>query len=189
MFPCAVSFDDNEGSFSFSLWHNAEEESISPVSASHHGIAKVEAGSQETTSPDYGELTDSAKKFLNGIETQTNGIMAFLFPYVSCYTAAKSGIVNKLNVNKRIGIEISLPSCANPYLALAGLLATGIHGLKNKKMLEGFGELPSSLEEALEAMKNDPLVVDALSKEFVDSFVQLKEVELTQIGKFAKGGG
>jgi glutamine synthetase len=78
---------------------------------------------------------------------------------------------------------------ANPYLAIAGLLAAaylGIRdGLQPPEPLEGYGydpakadKLPADLGTALDALEADAELVDALGDTFVRTFVTYKRNEL-----------
>ena len=87
---------------------------------------------------------------------------------------------------------------ANPYLALTAILAAGEHGVKEKlappEMVEEnvYGHintsltdqrlerLPSSLEQALEALEQDTVIKDALGDEIVDCFLRAKQAELRE---------
>ncbi|MCZ6521136.1 MAG: glutamine synthetase, partial [Bacteroidetes bacterium] len=86
-------------------------------------------------------------------------------------------------------------SDTNPYLAMAGCLASGLYGVKNKLKLDQphtvgngyrdfkYGTLPSDLNQATESMKESDLAKELLGKEFVNHFVQTREWEWKQFGK------
>ncbi len=81
---------------------------------------------------------------------------------------------------------------ANPYLAMAAALASGLYGIKNKmKLLQspttgnGYfqkanGILPSTLQEATEMMKKSGIAKEILGEEFVEHFTQTREWEWRQ---------
>ena len=82
---------------------------------------------------------------------------------------------------------------ANPYLAIAGLLAAaylGIRdGLEPPAKLVGYGydttkadRLPADLGSALDALSTDPALTDILGSRFVDAFVAYKRNELERFG-------
>ena len=84
---------------------------------------------------------------------------------------------------------------ANPYLAIAALLAAAHIGIENKleapAPLEGYGydlskadRLPGSLSEALDALEADTEITDLLGKTFVDAFVTYKRNEIERFGQF-----
>lgn len=76
---------------------------------------------------------------------------------------------------------------ANPYLALAAVLAGVHHGLKNRMdpgpMVEGNGyaqpadPMPTNWFAALEKFKNSDFIADYFGKPFVDIFATIKEIE------------
>ena len=83
-------------------------------------------------------------------------------------------------------------SDANPYLAMAAALGSGLYGIRKKMKLKqpategnGYtdfsnGTLPQTLEAATEQMKNSLAAKEILGKEFVDHFVHTREWEWRQ---------
>jgi len=83
-------------------------------------------------------------------------------------------------------------SDVNPYLAMAGCLASGLYGIKNKLKLkqaatvgngyEDFsnGVLPSTVQEATQQMKSSKVAKELFGEKFVDHFVQTREWEWRQ---------
>ncbi|MFO7248798.1 MAG: type I glutamate--ammonia ligase [Bacillota bacterium] len=94
----------------------------------------------------------------------------------------------------RIEVRSPDPSC-NPYLALAVMLKAGLDGIKNKLTLPpavdrniyimteeerrdlGIESLPGTLKEALECLKQDPVICDALGEHALTHFIEAKEIE------------
>lgn len=93
-------------------------------------------------------------------------------------------------------IEWRLPdSSANPYLALAGVIAAGLDGIEsaleagepvNEDVYEmaearraelGLKLLPQNLGQAAAALRADPVLAAALGEDFVKEFVSLKSAE------------
>jgi glutamine synthetase len=86
-------------------------------------------------------------------------------------------------------------SDSNPYLAMAGCLAAGLYGIRNKMKLNipattgsGYadkknGILPASLWEAARAMKESSLAAELFGKEFTEHFVGTREWEWKQFSK------
>jgi len=80
----------------------------------------------------------------------------------------------------------------NPYLAMAGVLAAGLYGIKNKLPLkqaattgngyldQSHGRLPSTLAEATKAMKESVIAREILGDSFVDHFTRTREWEWRQ---------
>lgn len=84
---------------------------------------------------------------------------------------------------------------ANPYLAIAGLLAAAYLGIREKMeapaALEGYGYdtskaemLPTSLGQSLDALEADADFVDLLGPAFVQTFVAVKRDELERFSRF-----
>ena len=83
-------------------------------------------------------------------------------------------------------------SDANPYLAMAAALASGLYGIKKKMKLKqlpttgnGYrdvqhGILPATLDEATRAMKSSTIAREILGAKFVEHFVQTREWEWRQ---------
>ncbi len=81
---------------------------------------------------------------------------------------------------------------ANPYLAMAGALAAGLYGIKNKLTLEqapvsgnGYlhqtsGRLPATLDEATKMMKRSVIAREILGEGFVDHYTRTREWEWRQ---------
>jgi glutamine synthetase len=93
-------------------------------------------------------------------------------------------------------VEVRNPDpAANPYLALAVMLASGLDGIKNRMQLppptdrniyvmseeereeQGIPSLPLNLKQALEEMIRDDVVCDALGEHALAHFYELKEIE------------
>jgi glutamine synthetase len=86
-------------------------------------------------------------------------------------------------------------SDSNPYLAIAGCLASGLYGVRNKLKLttpkttgSGYadkehGVLPRNLWEATQAMKQSPLAAELFGSEFTAHFTGTREWEWRQFSK------
>jgi len=84
---------------------------------------------------------------------------------------------------------------ANPYLAIAAALASGLYGIANRLPLdqaaatganvgaEGVARLPRTLHEATEAMEASPLARELLGDAFVNHFVQTRQWEVRRYNK------
>ncbi len=95
---------------------------------------------------------------------------------------------------KRVEVRFPDPLC-NPYLAFAAMALAGLDGIKKKidpgdpvdedvyefsrkKMRElGIRELPGSLKDALDALESDEVVQNAIGKEVLDQFLEVKRKE------------
>jgi len=94
----------------------------------------------------------------------------------------------------RIELRVPDPSC-NPYLAFAAMLACGLDGIKNKmaapaeagnnifemtaeeKKKKGIKEVPGSLKDAINALKKDNVLKEALGEHAFNKFIEAKEDE------------
>lgn len=97
-------------------------------------------------------------------------------------------------LSTRIELRNPDPS-ANPYLALSVMLAAGLDGIKHNLPLpaptdrniytmseaerhsEGIVSLPTSLKEALDELKKNEVISEALGSHALEHFIKLKEIE------------
>lgn len=94
-------------------------------------------------------------------------------------------VINHSEKSTRLETRVA-GSDANPYLAMAAALASGLYGIRKELSLEieatrgnGYqqpdhGILPSSLYEASAMMANSDIAKELFSEEFVDHFVQTR---------------
>jgi glutamine synthetase len=114
--------------------------------------------------------------------------------------------VNEKNNAKSKRIEFRAPDpSANPYLAFSAIVAAGLDGIKKKidpgdpiseniyKMSDStrnslaIKSLPGSLEESLEALKNDSDYLKiCFNNEIIDTFMSLKHEEIIEAGERTK---
>ncbi|QKY69106.1 type I glutamate--ammonia ligase [Lentibacillus sp. CBA3610] len=93
-------------------------------------------------------------------------------------------------------IEVrSVDPAANPYMAMSVLLASGLDGVENQlrppesvdqniydmdkeeREQNGVKDLPATLKDALDVMKEDDIVVESLGDHLYEHFVEAKEIE------------
>lgn len=97
-------------------------------------------------------------------------------------------------MSTRIEVRSADPS-ANPYLAMTVILAAGLDGIENKlvapksvdrniyvmdkaeRLENGIIDLPSNLGMALERLKEDAVIMDALGEHISEHFIEAKEIE------------
>ena len=97
---------------------------------------------------------------------------------------------------KSTRLETRVPgSDANPYLAMAASLASGLYGIKNQLTLDqpaatGSGyedeyakRLPADLHAATHAMKESEVATELFGADFVDHFVRTREWEWRQFSQ------
>jgi glutamine synthetase, type I len=96
----------------------------------------------------------------------------------------------------------SVDPTANPYLALAVLLECGLDGIINKltppapvesniyamtdeeRKKAGISDLPSTLHNAVKALKDDKVVKDAMGEHIYTNFVEAKRIEWSSYAQY-----
>jgi glutamine synthetase len=158
-------------------------------------------------------LSQDAKYYLAGILKHSRGFSALTNPIVNSYKRLVPGyeapcyiawsaknrsplvrIPASRGLSTRLEVRNPDPA-ANPYLALAAMLAAGLDGIKNKlpcpeaidrniyvmneEELEeaGIGTLPPTLKEAIELLKKDQVIVEAIGEHALLHFIEAKEIE------------
>ncbi|MBP5383957.1 MAG: glutamine synthetase [Lachnospiraceae bacterium] len=151
-----------------------------------------------------GSISDEARYFTGGILKHAKAIAAISNPTVNSYKRLCSGCKapgritwsvkgEKTLVRVRQGIddvkiELRFPDGAsNPYLLFAVCVAAGFDGITNRIdpgreydatcAASDFDAMPEDLKEAVQCLKEDPVIVDALGKEFTDIFADIKNRE------------
>jgi len=133
-------------------------------------------------------LVNSYKRLVPGYEAPC---------YVAWSAKNRSPLVRipaSRGLSTRIELRNPDPAC-NPYLALAVTLKAGLDGIKNKLELppavdrniyvmsdaereaNGIENLPSTLKEAIECLKSDPVICEALGEHALFHFIEAKEIE------------
>lgn len=148
------------------------------------GILHHAPGFTAITNP----LVNSYKRLVPGYEAPV---------YISWSVKNRSALV-RVPASREEGTRIELrspdPSC-NPYLAFAAIIKAGLDGIKrrltppesmNKNIYQmdakeraaaGIKSLPSSLYEALEELKKDEVIQEALGEHIYSRFLKAKEIE------------
>jgi glutamine synthetase len=136
-------------------------------------------------------LVNSYKRLVPGYEAPV---------YVSWGQINRSALIRVPQVtpdrpeSTRLEIRCPDPSC-NPYLAFAVMLRAGLAGIKQgleapaisnedlyhldeqDREARGLGTLPGSLGEALEELKKDELMIEALGEHIFERFTEAKTIE------------
>jgi glutamine synthetase len=83
-------------------------------------------------------------------------------------------------------------STANVYLQIAGLLSSGLDGIRRNLQLrpehsielssQSSGELPSTLEESLDMLMHDTCLSQLLGPELLTSYVAVKRADWSRVG-------
>lgn len=159
------------------------------------------------------QLSDVAYQFTAGVLKHATNFTAVTNPTVNsykrlvpgyeapCYVAWSGANRSPLvripysrGLSTRIEIRSVDPS-ANPYMAMAVLLASGLDGVehqltppeavdrniydmdKEEREKNGIKDLPETLMGALEEMQKDNTIVDALGEHLYEHFVEAKRIE------------
>ncbi|MGD6816066.1 type I glutamate--ammonia ligase [Metabacillus sp. 84] len=159
------------------------------------------------------QMSDTARQFIAGIIKNATGFTAVTNPTVNSYKRLVPGyeapcyvawsarnrsplirIPASRGISTRVEVR-SVDPAANPYLAMAVLLAAGLDGIKNgltppkpidrniyvmnkeERLENGIVDLPSTLAGALEALKSNEVIVKALGEHLFEHFIEAKEIE------------
>ncbi|WP_240375731.1 type I glutamate--ammonia ligase [Bacillus piscicola] len=159
------------------------------------------------------QLSETAMQFLAGILEHSPGFTALTNPIVNSYKRLVPGYEAPVYIAwsmKNRSPLVRIPSsrgpstrvearspdpAANPYLAMASMLAAGLDGIKREleappstdrnvydmtreeRRKEGIHELPANLQEALDALLNDKVLVEKIGPHAIKHFVEAKEIE------------
>jgi len=148
------------------------------------GIAKNAKGFAAVTNP----LVNSYKRLVPGYEA----------PVYVAWSASNRSALIRIPASRGMGTRTEVrcpdPAC-NPYLAFAMMLASGLDGVKNnleapdsvdqdifamtpaEKEAAGIDSLPASLQEAIEALKANPIAKEALGEHILEKYIVGKEKE------------
>jgi len=166
-------------------------------------------------------LSKTAYNFLGGVIKNASSLSAFFNPTINSYRRinappTKSGAswspssISYTGNNRTHMIRIPDPGrfelrlmdgSANPYLLQAGVLAAGLHGLKNKinpgkplncnmytdyKKYPKLPKLPNELKQSLEQLENNKEMNKRFGKDVVNSFIRLKKLEIKEFNNKEK---
>jgi len=160
-------------------------------------------------------LSKIAYNFLGGVIKNAESLSAFFNPTINSYRRinappTKSGAtwspssISYTGNNRTHMIRIPDPGrfelrlmdgSANPYLLQAGVLAAGLHGLKNKinpgkplycnmytdyKKYPNLPRLPDNLEHSLEKLKNNKKMNNSFGNNVINSYLKLRNSEIKE---------
>lgn len=166
------------------------------------------------------QLSQDAYYFLGGLMQHAYNYTAIINPTVNSYKRLVPGYeapvyvawagrnrspLIRVPASRGMGTRLELRSVdptANPYLALAVLLRSGLDGIENKieapapvetniytmtaelRQAAGIIDLPSTLHNALKAMQTDSVVKDALGEHIYTNFLEAKRIEWSSYATF-----
>jgi glutamine synthetase len=177
-----------------------------PTSGCHFHQSLWQDGANAFAGPDGG-LSPLARHYLAGQLATLSDFGVLFNPSVNAFrrlqpgtwtpTTASWGVDNRTAAiraitgsPKGVRLEHRRPGAdVNPYLAIAAMLAGGLHGIAEQ--LEPpdpatadacadarFGRLPATLADAIAALRASPLAPGLLGREFVRHYLLSREVEL-----------
>ncbi|MBI5159132.1 type I glutamate--ammonia ligase [Candidatus Micrarchaeota archaeon] len=186
----------------------------------HQSLWKADKNQFYDARDKYAELSQTARYYIGGLLAHGRALAAFTNPTTNSFKRlvgstnapkylawGKSNRTVAVRVpaysrggvdSKRVEYRVSDPS-ANSYLAIAGLLAAGIDGVKKKtepgdpvdvdpskldakrKKELGIKMLPYSLEEALDELQTDSAFLKGIiPQELIDAYVEVKLEEIRE---------
>ncbi|MFD2925654.1 type I glutamate--ammonia ligase [Halobacillus naozhouensis] len=159
------------------------------------------------------QLSDVAYQFTAGIVKHATNFTAVTNPTVNSYKRLVPGyeapcyvawsgqnrsplvrVPTSRGLSTRIEVR-SVDPAANPYMAMAVLLAAGLDGVENKleapapvdrniyvmdkkeREAHGVKDLPATLSDALLELQSDEVMVKALGEHLFEHFIEAKEIE------------
>lgn len=162
------------------------------------------------------QLSETALAYIAGLLNHAKGLCALTNPLVNSYKRLVPGyeapthiawsernrsplcrVPARRGVGTRVELRMPDPAC-NPYLALTGMLAAGIDGVKsgatppdpvNKNLYtmsqrerarHKVESLPRNLYEAIQALEKDKVLCESLGEHILENFVRAKAAEWQQ---------
>lgn len=158
-------------------------------------------------------LSEIAKYYIGGLLKHAKSFAAITNPTINSYKRLVPGYEAPVYISwsgknrsalvrvpaaKGLATRVELRNpdpAANPYLALAVMLKSGLDGIKNKidpgpqtfnniyemteqeRIKAGIESLPANLKEALEYLAKDEVIKEALGKHAYEHFVKAKTIE------------
>lgn len=159
------------------------------------------------------EISDTARNFLAGILKHAQSFTAITNPTINSYkrlvpgyeapcyvawSAKNRSPLIRIPASRQLSTRVEVRSVdpsANPYLAMAVLLAAGLDGIKNKEMApepidgniytmseterseRGIANLPADLAKALDYLKENEVMKGALGSHIFEHLIEAKEIE------------
>ncbi|MEA2989582.1 MAG: glutamine synthetase [Alphaproteobacteria bacterium] len=157
---------------------------------------------------DEGPLSQIGRHFLGGLLAHARAATAFATPTINGYKRYRSyalapdrviwghdnrGVMIRAlggpgDPATRLENRVGEPA-ANPYLYMAAQIVTGLDGMARASDPGPSADtpyetaaplLPRSLEEALQALREDRCLADGFGQEFIDYYLRLKEAEVAR---------
>jgi glutamine synthetase len=189
---CNMSLFDEDGNNAF--WDKQDPRGMELSETAYHflgGLLEHAYGFTAITNP----TVNSYKRLVPGYEAPV---------YIAWAGRNRSPLVRvpaSRGMSTRLELRQVDPT-ANPYLALAVLLEVGLNGIENKidapapvesniyvmspeeRKAAGITDLPSTLHNAVKALRQDTVVREALGEHIYTNFVEAKRIEWGSYAQF-----
>jgi glutamine synthetase len=169
----------------------------------HQSISDAATGANLFSKPD-GSPSLEFQWFIGGLQRYAPAATALFAPYVNSYRRLARFTAAPINLewgrdNRTVGIRAPVATAAarrvenrvigadaNPYVAIAATLACGWLGIQKRiepgpeclgNAYDAEHELPRSLSEALQLLRDDDDLREVLGPEFVTVYSEVKETE------------
>lgn len=144
-------------------------------------------------------MSPTMKHYIAGQLHALPHLFAVYAPFVNSYKRLTAGMLAPVNASWGVDsrhvalrvipgssrsqrLETRVPGAdANPYLAIAAAIASGLYGIRHRLELDAQGDgppLPGSLDEAIRVMAGSTLARELLGEGFVEHFVQTRQWEV-----------
>jgi len=187
---------------------NEKEGNSSHIHLSFRGI-KGELVMTDEADKEHG-MSDIGRQFIAGQIAHLRELSLLFAPNINSYkryvpgsfapTAIRWGRDNRTCALRLVGrgaglrLENRVPGGdVNPYLAVAGIIAAGLDGVKNKLKLEpaftgnaydsDSSRVPASMQEALDLWENSDWVKETFGAEVQAHYANMARVEIAAFGK------
>jgi glutamine synthetase len=181
-----------------SLWHSATKDTAMFDADNEYGLSEIalhfiagQLAHAKAMTPILAPLVNSYKRLVPGYEAPV---------YLSWGRTNRSALIRIPRISRgryrstRCELRCPDPS-ANPYLAFAVMLAAGLDGIRNKMVppppseedlyhvdgsRAGLDTLPGDLGEAVEELRKDEVIQDALGQHVYERYIEAKTQEWSQ---------
>jgi len=205
----AKEIADQQGyALTFMAKPNEKEGNSSHIHLSFRGL-KGELVMTDDSDSEHG-MSEVGRQFIAGQIAHLRELSILFAPNINSYkryvpgsfapTAVRWGRDNRTCALRLVGhgaglrLENRVPGGdVNPYLAVAGIIAAGLDGIKNKLTLEpaftgnayesDSARIPASMTEALDLWENSAWVKEVFGSEVQAHYANMAKVELAAYGK------
>jgi glutamine synthetase len=205
----AKEIADQQGyALTFMAKPNEKEGNSSHIHLSFRGL-NGELVMADNSDSEHG-MSEVGRQFIAGQISHLRELSILFAPNINSYkryvpgsfapTAVRWGRDNRTCALRLVGhgaglrLENRVPGGdVNPYLAVAGIIAAGLDGIKNKLTLEpaftgnayesDSARVPASMTEALDLWENSAWVKEVFGSEVQAHYANMAKVELTAYGK------